>query len=39
MPRTIGHRPLHALGSHRLWLIVAAVLAFLLAALWTKPLH
>jgi hypothetical protein len=29
------HSGLH----HRLWLIVTGVLAFLLAALWTQPIH
>lgn len=33
------HKPLH-LGAHRrFWLILAALLAFLLAVLWTQPVE
>ena len=30
---------LHFGAHHRLWLILAALLAFLLVVLWTQPVH
>jgi hypothetical protein len=34
-----GRKHLHILAYHRLWLIVSAILAFLLVALWAQPVH
>ena len=37
---TTFHRKHLALGTHhRLWLILSAVIAFLLAALWAQPVQ
>jgi len=32
------HKHLHAGAHHSLWLLLATMLAFLLAALWAKPI-
>jgi hypothetical protein len=29
----------HAGTHHRLWLVITGVIVFLLAALWTQPIH
>jgi hypothetical protein len=29
----------HAGAHHRFWLIITALIAFLLAVLWTQPVH
>ncbi len=34
-----SHQKHFHIGAHRFWLIVSAVLAFLLAALWAQPVH
>jgi hypothetical protein len=33
------HKHLHVGAHHRVWLFVAALVAFLLAALWAQPVH
>ncbi len=39
MTAIFHHKHYHTGAHHRLWLILAAVIAFLFAALWTQPIH
>ena len=39
MATVFHHKLLHAGTHYRLWLILAALMAFLLAAFWAQPVH